>query len=253
MFYIFSKIIGLLINPILWILTLLLCGLFFKKPPLKRKFYLSSIILILVFSNSFILNEVLRLWEPDATFSSELEESYDYGIVLSGMVWYDSETERTNFLQSSDRIWQAVRLYHEGKIKKIFITGGAAGFFEKDTIESILLKEFLIRIGIPDVDILTEEKSRNTRENAVYTAQILKDLLYKNLLLITSASHMKRAKGCFDKVGLKCDTFPVDHYSGARKYNFDNLFVPNARTLFNWNAFIHEIFGIVSYKISGYI
>ncbi|RLD74511.1 MAG: YdcF family protein, partial [Bacteroidetes bacterium] len=59
MFYILSKIIGLLINPIIWILTLLLCGLFLKKKQLKRKFYLSSIILILVFSNSFILNEVL--------------------------------------------------------------------------------------------------------------------------------------------------------------------------------------------------
>lgn len=192
-------------------------------------------------------------WEPNAIQNEELKDSYDYGIVLSGMVWYDSKTQRTNFLQSSDRIWQAVRLYKEGRIKKILITGGAAGFFEKDTIESVLLKNFLIKIGIPNSDILTEEQSRNTRENAMYTAEILQNKPYSNLLLITSASHMRRANGCFNKVGLHCDIYPTDHYSGARKYNFDHLFVPNARTLFNWNAYIHEIFGIISYKASGYI
>jgi uncharacterized SAM-binding protein YcdF (DUF218 family) len=111
----------------------------------------------------------------------------------------------------------------------------------------------LIKIGIPDSDVLTEEQSRNTRENAVYTAKILQDKTYSNLLLITSASHMRRANGCFKKVGLNCDIYPTDYYSGARKYNFDHLFIPNARTLFNWNAFIHELFGIITYKVFGYI
>ncbi len=253
MFFILSKIIGLLINPVIWILALLFLGLFAKNTKLKRKFYLSSIILLLVFSNSFILNEVLLKWELNSVKNSELQESYDYGIVLSGMIWYDSETERINFLQSSDRIWQAVRLYNEGKIKKILISGGAAGFFEKDTIESVLLKQFLLKIGIESNDILTEEQSRNTRENAVFTYELLQNHPHKKLLLITSASHMRRARRCFEKVGLQCDIFPTDHYSGSRKYNFDHLFVPNARTLFNWNAFIHEIFGVVSYKFLGYI
>jgi len=253
MFYILSKIIGLLINPILWILTLLVFGLYAKNPLKKRKFYLASIILILAFSNSFLFNEVLLKWEKKAIKNTQLQEEYEYGIVLGGMVWYDTESGNLNFMQSSDRLWQTIKLYHEGKVKKIIISGGAASFFAKDTIESVLLKNFLVKIGIPGSDIITEEQSRNTRENAVFTAEILKNLPHEKLLLITSASHIRRANRCFEKVGLHCDLYPTDHYSGSRKYNIETLLIPNPHTLFNWNVFIHEIFGMVSYKISGYI
>lgn len=253
MFYILSKLIGLLINPILWILTLLIFGLFVKKASTKRKLYLSSILILLLFSNSFLFNEVMVKWEEKGKKSSELKASYDVGIVLSGMVWYDTETKRLNFMQSSDRIWQAVRLYHEGRIDKILISGGSADIFGNDTIESVLLKNFLTKIGIPEVDVLTEENSRNTRENAFYSAELLKNLPHNNLLLITSASHMPRALKCFEKVGLHCDIYPTDHYSGSRKYNLDTLLIPSTRTLFNWNVFIHEMFGFAAYKVSGYI
>lgn len=253
MFYILSKIIGLLINPILWILTLLIVGLFAKKTSVKHKYYLSAIIVLVLFSNSFLFNEVMVKWEEKAVKTSELKTSYDMGIVLSGMVWYDTETERLNFMQSSDRIWQAVRLYHEGTIDKILISGGSADIFGNDTIESVLLKNFLVKIGIPEAHVLTEEKSRNTRENALFSAELLKNLPQNNLLLITSASHMPRALKCFEKVGLYCDIFPTDHYSGSRKYNLDTLLIPSTRTLFNWNVFIHEILGMASYKVSGYI
>lgn len=253
MFYILSKILGLFINPIIWIIALMAAGLLVKNKKLKHRFLLSSLVLALVFSNQFLLNEVLLHWEPTAVNTSKMQKQYDYGIILGGMVWYDSESERINFLQSSDRIWQGVKLYQKGYIEKIIIAGGAAGFFEKDTVESLILKQFLMDIGIPENDIITEEKSRNTYENAIYTKQILDTLPHKNLLLVTSAMHMPRARACFTHAGLSCDAFPTDHYSGSRRFNFDNLFIPNARTLFNWNAFIHELFGLVSYKISGYI
>ncbi|MDA3892284.1 MAG: YdcF family protein [Salinivirgaceae bacterium] len=253
MFYILSKIVGLLINPLIWILALLIIALLAKNKNLKRKLYLSAIVVTLLFSNSFLFNEVLYKWENKGVSYEELKPCYDYGIVLSGMLWYDSETQRTNFSNSADRIWQAVHLYHEGKIEKILITGGAASFFEKDTIESVLLKNFLIDIGIPEEHVITEERARNTYENAIFTAELLKTETYNNLLLITSASHMRRSKKCFKKAGLVCDVYPVDHYSGARRYNFEHLFVPNTQTLFNWNAFIHEIFGMISYKLAGYI
>jgi len=253
MFYILSKVLGIFINPIIWILGVLIVGFFAKQKKLKRRLFLTGIILTLIFSNSFILNEFLHTWELNAVPVTELKQKYEYGIVLGGMVWFDSETKRINFLQSSDRIWQTVRLYKLGYLEKILISGGAANFFQEDTVESVLLKNFLIDIGIPAVDIITEEMSRNTHENAVYTAEIIKNVPHENILLITSAMHMRRAQKCFTKIGLPCDIYPTDHYTGARRFTFDQMFIPNARTLFNWNAFIHELFGMASYKISGYI
>jgi uncharacterized SAM-binding protein YcdF (DUF218 family) len=253
MFYILSKIVGFFINPIIWILGLLVAAVFLKKAKHKQTFLIVSAVLLYFFSNRFILNEVLVHWENHTESITLDTGTYDYGIVLGGMVWYDKSTGTMNFLQSSDRIWQTVRLYKEQKIKKIIISGGSADFFGQDTIESVLLKNFLVKIGLPANDILTEENSRNTHENALFTQQILSSEPNARLLLITSAIHMRRAKKCFEKVGLSCDNYATDFYSGNRKYNVSEILIPNPQTLFNWDAFIHELFGMASYKIARYI
>jgi len=72
-------------------------------------------------------------------------------------------------------------------------------------------------------------------------------------LLITSATHMRRSYSCFEKVGLNCDTFCTDFQSGARQWNIEALFVPQTNVLFKWNAFIHELVGLLIYKVMRYI
>jgi uncharacterized SAM-binding protein YcdF (DUF218 family) len=116
-----------------------------------------------------------------------------------------------------------------------------------------MIKNYLTGIDIPAKDIITEKKSRNTHENAYYTAKLLQNYKYTKPLLITSAIHIKRAEACFKKTGLNCDTFPVDYYSGDMQYNLFDFFIPSVQALFYWNLYIHEIIGIISYKISGYI
>lgn len=251
MFYVLSKILGLFVNPVFWIVTLLLSSLIVKRKPLKKKFLITGISLLLFFSNAFILNEFLKAFESFETPKSELKEKYTYGIVLSGMTYYDTEHQRVNFLRSSDRIWQALKLYKEKRISKILITGGAAHYFNKDTVESAVLRDFLVSIGVPKHDIVTEELARNTRENALYTKELIHQT--DTLLLITSATHMRRAYKCFKKVGLECDTFGTDFQSGARQWNIEALFVPQADVLIKWNAFIHELVGLFIYKAMGYI
>lgn len=251
MFYLLSKILGLLVNPLFWIVTLLVLGLCLKKQKLKRRLLLWAVVLLVFFSNGFILNEILRPWERYREKEPHLQH-YEYGVVLSGMTYYDTEHNRVNFLRSSDRIWQAVKLYSDGTISKILITGGPASFFYKDTVESVVLRDYLVNIGIPSSDILVEEEARNTHENALFTSQLLNGQS-DSLLLITSALHMRRAFGCFKKAGLNCDTFPTDYYSGTRQWNIDNLFFPSPNVLFKWNAFIHELVGVLIYRLMGYI
>ncbi len=253
MFFVLSKIIGIFLNPIIWIISLLICAVVVKNLKRKKRLLISTLIIMLLFSNSYLFNKIVFQWETPSVHDDSLKTQYRYGIVLTGMVWYDTETKHLNFLQSSDRIWQAVRLYKEKKIEKIFIAGGAVGFFKEDTIESVLLKNFLLKIGIPEGDVITEEVSRNTHENAWYTAQMLSKEPQADLLLVTSAMHMRRAEKCFSKVGLNCDSYPTDRYSGNNHLHWDDLLIPSAQTLFNWNAFTHELFGLLSYKLMGYV
>lgn len=253
MFFALSKIAGVFLNPIVWIAGLLITAIFVSNPKLKKRLLIIDAALLLFFTNPFLMNKIIGQWEKPPVNDSTLNPVYTYGIVLSGMVWYDSETDHVNFLQSSDRIWQAVRLYKQGFIEKIVISGGDAGFFKKDMAESILLKNFLLSIGIPGEDVITEELSRNTHENALFTSQLLGQKPNESYLLITSAIHLKRAELCFRKVGFICHSYPTDCYTGKSKQTLMDILIPSERALINWNSFIHELFGMLSYKMMGYI
>ena len=58
-------------------------------------------------------------------------------------------------------------------------------------------------------DILLESDSRNTMENVINSTELI--ATHQKVLLITSASHMKRAKFCCNKTQLKCDYLSADN------------------------------------------
>jgi hypothetical protein len=72
-------------------------------------------------------------------------------------------------------------------------------------------------------------------------------------LLITSAFHMYRSKGCFDKANLNTDTFPVDYYGHESKYDLPSLLYPDPNSIFIWQKLFKEWIGIVMYKMTGYL
>lgn len=179
---------------------------------------------------------------------------YDYGIALGGMTFYDSELDQMVPFRGIDRLVKTIKLYKLGKIKKIFISGGSGSIQYPDFKEGEIVKKYLVDIGIPEEDVLYEVKSRNTYENALYTKEALKnELSDKKFLLITSAYHVKRAKACFDKVGMKTDVFPADRYAGPRRYEFDHLFMPDINTFSHWIILFKETIGYISYKFAGYV
>jgi len=253
MFFVISKILDFLLEPLLWIIALLIFSLLSKNLKRKRKSLIAAIVLLLVFSNSFLLDEAMRAWEMPATKISDTPETYDAGIVLSGMVMYDNSLDRIQFNRRNDRLMQAVTLYKKGKIKKIFFSGGSGSLVYTYLKESEMVKKFLVEIGIPSEDIIIENKSNNTRENALFTKEVLeKEMPHGKFLLFTSAFHMRRAVACFEKVGIEVTPYSTDRYSGPRKYYPNHLLMPHSGTLFDWNSLLHEIIGYTVYKMMGY-
>ena len=118
MLFIFSKLLSFLIAPLTWIFILLVWAILTKQALKRRKLLISALLVLYVFSNSFLLNLVMRNWEIAPKKHNELS-SYDAGIVLGGMLWYDKEFDRMQFTRSTDRVMQAVDLYKRGIIKKI--------------------------------------------------------------------------------------------------------------------------------------
>lgn len=251
MFFALSKILYFLLSPLIWAISFTAVAIFTKSKKWKKRGLIIAMAIMLFFSNSFILDEFFRMWEIPAT-PYENMPVYDYGIVLGGMISYDAELKRMNCMRSIDRLVQAVYLYKKGKIRKIFISGGSGSLMDPEYKEAIYLKQYLIDIGIPASDILGETNSRNTYENAIYTAEVLNEP-DKKYLLITSAVHMRRALGCFRKQGIIAAPFSTDRFSGPRKYQFDHLFVPSIGAFSTWMVLLKEYVGYVTYAVTGYI
>lgn len=255
MFFILSKVLDFLISPIIWVLVILIVALFSKNVKRKRKALLSVFLMLLFFTNPFIINQIMHAYEIRSVKSTDLTKQYDVAIVLGGATrYFNSETIRPVYGSGVDRLIQAVDLYKSQKVKKILLTGGSGYLLNQDFKESDVLRKVLLTMAVADSDIVIENKSRNTYENAKMTSEILKTNKYgSSFLVITSAFHIRRTKACFDKQDIMADYYPVDEHSGALQLTPDKMFMPNEGALIGWNLLIHEWIGLVSYKVAGYI
>jgi len=245
MFYITSKLLAFLSQPIIWIFILLIISLFYKSK--RREILIISISLLYFFSNSFIADEVTRLWEVKR-FTTSL--TYDVGIVLGGIADYDKITKAHNFNKNADRLMDAEQLYHKGIIKKIMLSGGNGLLINDGYIESEAMRDYLLANKIPSNDIIIENTSRNTIENAVNSTKILKEKYNEGtFLLITSANHMRRAQLCFDKANLQTTAFPTDCTTSYRSMRYDYMLFPRVEALERWQDLIHEWIGYIVYTI----
>lgn len=256
MFFYISKILSFFISPLIWIFICILIALIARTPKRKKRFLITAVVMFFFFSNSVIVDEAVRLWELPMKKNSELQK-YDVGIVLGGgMVNIDKMYDnRLIFQSSTDRILQALDLYEAGTIDKILISSGSGSIIFKDMLEASLLRNYLLKIKVPDSVILIDSTSKNTYENAVNSVKLLNSN-YKNgkFLLITSSIHMRRAQACFKKQGLKFDIYPTNKIvSDVRRWDLSYLFVPNIECFSEWGKLIHEIIGYFSYKLTGYL
>lgn len=255
-FFILSKLLSFLISPLTWILILLVSSLILKDKKISRKLLIITAIVFYFFTNSFIISEVLRLWEVQVTRDSELKPPYDVGIVLGGgMITYDDDYDRLTFRVNTDRILQAVALYKSGRIKKILISSGSGSLTYRDMLEASLLKRYLTTtLEIPDTALLIDSISDNTRQNALYSADILKKKYpHGKFLIITSATHIRRAMACFEKVGIHATPYSTDKITGKRRFYFNHLLLPNLDSIRHWELFLHEVVGYFVYLVMGYV
>ena len=120
-------------------------------------------------------------------------EKYDAALVLGCSV-REILASRTN---------KALNLYLRGIVKKIYLSGGVGKTSKyKDRTEADVMKEILVSYGVPESDIIIEDKSTTTYENMVNTLELIKNDLGNDgkLVLVTSHFHQKRSKAMIEKM-----------------------------------------------------
>jgi len=257
MFFVFSKILYFLLQPLNWVAGFLLFALFTQKNTRKRRAIWGAVILTLFFSNHLIFNQVAKGWEVKTITADEIETPFEIGILLGGYTnnHIVPRLDRQNFSNHANRFLNAYELYKSGKVKKLLLTGGTGELIGNTRSEAESMHEFLLRIGVPDDDIIVEGKSRNTHENAVFTKQLLAESYQTppNCLLLTSALHMRRSAACFKKEGVAVTPFSVDFLREDYQWKPNFFLIPDASVVVNWESMLKEWAGWMAYRLKGYL
>jgi uncharacterized SAM-binding protein YcdF (DUF218 family) len=255
MFFYLSKILDFLINPLVWILLLMVLSLRATKKYNKAKWLRWAILVFYIVSLDVLSLLAINAWELPALPINQLEK-HKVAVVLGGFTVMENEPHDRVYTNSeADRLLHAIQLYKLGRVDYILVTGGTASLWKIHGTEGELAQKLLLIFGVPTKAILVENASKNTHENAENSRKLLesKNLWGSEVLLVTSAFHMRRAEACFLKSGYKVLPYPTS--MRAHVINWVNpaiYFVPSLDSLNRWNLLLHEWVGYISYKVLGY-
>ena len=252
MFFVLSKVLQFLVLPLPLGLLALLAILVFYHRRWARRALLVVFVSFYGLSIPYTANRLMHWSEVPRIAPAALHPPYDVVIVLSGMV--DLSVSRGGHLEFTgavDRILAGIAFVKQGTGKTLLISGGSGKLFDQRTKEAELLRTFALQLGLAAGQVLVEPDSRNTYENAAYSAKVLRTHQLQRALLVTSASHMRRAVAAFHKQGIFPDTYPVDFRASDEVSPFS--FVPSVASLSKATEAIYELIGLVMYRFQGYL
>ncbi len=247
MHYYISSIISFFLNPLVWIISLIILSLLTKSSNLKKKFLVWALCIFLVFSNLWLITAYARWWQPKQ-YDEKDQTKYSCALLLGGFASPDYN-EKGYFNGASDRFIQAVRQYKMGKVKYILVNGGNGKVMVENFNEGEWTKSELSIMGVPDSAILYEDQSTNTAQNAMNAKKIMDSAKLKPpYLLITSAHHIPRATLLFSKAGIQTTPLPCSYVAGNEAYTFTGI-IPQPDVLMRWGFYFKEAFAYVVYRI----
>ena len=240
---------ALLLPPTLWLL-LLLAVLVFWRRAWARKLLLYATLLIFAL-HSGPVNYALR-YPLESRYPSLLDPkaagAYDAIVVLTsgvipagGLVPFPSVDEF--MFRRLDEAWRLYRI----QPKPIIVSGGHVDPFTADKNENKIARDYLIRWGVPEHDVIGEARSRDTFESAVEVQKLLKQKGFKRYLLVTSAVHMPRSMLAFSALAPEPIAAPGDFSVGPLEITpFD--FFPNEQVARKLFITLHEYLGLANYN-----
>ena len=169
-------------------------------------------------------------------------------VVLAGNVNFDDRAGTK--LQLGDetlyRCWHALQLYRRAGSCRIIVAGGRVpGVIAEQTLAE-MMRDFFVTIGVPITDVVLEEQSTTTYENARNTAKLMPTLGSERVFLVTSATHMHRAERCFTRQNMKVVPCPCN-YNASRLDSLPFAIIPTSSGIRGVETAAHEWLGLLWY------
>lgn len=252
MFYISKIMTAIIMPPGLILAVMILVLILFSKK--RFSFYLLLFITLSLFLLSTkIISE--QLIAPLENFALENRQNQDLDInadlivVLGGGSVIQSSLDGTehNSLSavSLARVLEGIMIQKEKGLPILF-TGGNVLKGEGAAPEAEGVRTVFKRLGLAESSYILESESRNTYENAINSAE---KTSHRDIILVSSAFHLKRAALCFEAAGFNVKEFKaVDFRIDKKKINLID-FLPSMSALQNSTIALHEYWGLLYYKL----
>lgn len=239
--FLLKKIVIALILPPSSLLLLGLAGIWIglKHPKTGRALTTLSLTTLLIFSLPVTGNALLKSLEKQLSISSTQIKEVQAIVILSGGINSNASeyaNKDTVNRATLERLRYGARMQQETGLP-ILVTGGApfGGTPEADPMAATLKDDFHANV------IWIENHSKDTAENAEYSATILKQHGVYRIALISQAWHLPRAVSLFQKQGLTVYPAPTAYTNDVHKAL---KWLPNASALENSAIALKEYLGI---------
>lgn len=257
MYIYLSKILPILVMPLSVTLMLILLALFFlRRNKLKTAtgFLILSLAILWTASTPFVAGQIFQFIESDyPPVALEKVPERECMILLGGTLGAPIPPRvDVEMNEAVDRIYKAAELYRAGKAPAVIVTGGNQPWSESKVAEADLIRDLLLEWGVPREAIFLEGSSRNTRENALYSRNIVNTLNCDNALLITSAAHMARAVAAFQSVNVPVTPVSTDIRAVNAGLPAVMDFMPSAAALAMTSDALREWIGQKVYEWNGW-
>lgn len=250
--FIVSKLLLYLLLPPASLLLLMLAGLILLRWHRNAGRALVAVGMVLLYGLS--LNPVAdRLIRPLEAYVLPLPEGpvrADAIVVLGGgsrdLSWIPADPEPSE--ESLERLVGAVQFARKHHLPLV-LSGGSGEPIPGAVREADTMADVAMRLGFPAKDIVIENRSRNTWENAEAVQTLIPG---KTVVLVTSAFHMRRSVAIFKKQGFSVLPAPIG-YRSLTRHGSHTDYVPQAAALATSSMAIAEYLSLSWYWMTGKI
>ncbi|MFA7021155.1 MAG: ElyC/SanA/YdcF family protein [Aliarcobacter sp.] len=251
MMFVLKKIVSAFLLPIPIGVFLLLIALFFllKNSQKRAKIFLFlATFWFLLISNQTISNMIIAPLENSHKALINTPNDAKYILVLGNGHKTNENFAITSELNTTaiNRLVEGIRHYknlkESNKNIKLILSGYA---YDDPNTHAKMQKKLAINLGVEAEDIITLDTPKDTKEEAIEAKKIVKN---EKIILVTSASHMKRASLLFKKEGLNIIESPTNHKYFVSSYPSSYF---NATNIKKVELAFHEYLGIFYSYIKG--
>ena len=246
--FLFKKIVSAFLLPIpigLFLLLIAFIYLMFNSYKKAKVFSFLALLWFALLSFQPVSDAILKPLEN--AYPSLIETpKVQYVLVLGSGHKSDDELSISSQIKmvGINRLVEGIRHYKNLKNAKLIVSG--YGGYDENTHAS-MQEKLAISLGVKKEDIIRLDTPKDTKEEAIEVKKIVKN---EQIILVTSASHMKRSILLFQKEGLNVIASPTNHMA----YGADSLssyFA--ARNIKNCEIAIHEYLGLIYSSLRGEI